>query len=110
MPLYLTQGRYTSESFRALVAKPEDRTEEVGKLIAAAGGKLHSFYYTLGEYDFMLISEAPSEREPIAALLTAAASGTVTDLKTTTMISPADMKQCCSKAGSIAGKFRPIGK
>jgi len=110
MPIFVTQGRYTSEGIKGLVTKPEDRTEEVGKLIAAGGGKLHSFFYTLGEYDFMVIAEGPNERDVVSSLLAAAASGTVTDLKTTAVISAADMKQCCTKAGSIAAKFRPAGK
>jgi len=110
MTLCITQGRYTSEAVRGMVAKPEDRSEEVGKLIAAAGGKLHAFYYTLGEYDFMLIAEGPSERDVVASLLVAAATGTVTDLKTTVVIGAADMKQCFVKAGSIAGKYRPAGR
>lgn len=110
MPIYISQGRYNSDAIRGLMAKPEDRTEEVGKLIAAAGGKLHAFYYTLGEYDFMLIAEAPSEKEAIAAALVAGATGTVTDHKTTIAISGGEMKQCLTKAGSIAGKFRAAGK
>ena len=110
MALCMTQGRYTGDAVRGMVATPEDRAEEVGKLIAAAGGKLHAFYYTLGEYDFMLIAEGPSEKDIVASLLVAAATGTVTNLKTTVMISAADMKQCFAKAGSIAGKYRAAGK
>lgn len=110
MPLFLTQGRYTSEAIRSLVAKPEDRTEEVGKLIGAAGGKLHAFHYTLGEYDFMVIAEAPNERDLVASLLAAAAGGAITDLKTTTVIPPSEMKHCFAKAASIAPKYRSPGK
>lgn len=110
MPLYISQGKYASDAIRGLMAKPEDRTEEVQKLISAAGGKLHAFYYTLGEYDYLLIAEAPSEKDVVAAVLVAAATGTVTDVKTTPVITAADMKQCFARAATLAGKFRPIGK
>ena len=110
MPLFLAQGRYTSEGFRGLVAKPEHRTEERDKLIAAAGGKLYSFRNALGEYDFLLIADAPRARKTVAALLAAAAIGTVTDLKTTSMLTPADRKQWFAKAGSRVGNFRPARK
>jgi len=109
MAIYITQGRYTSEAVRGMVAKPEDRTEELRKLMEAAGGKLLAFYYTLGEYDFLLIAEH-AEQGGIASLLAAAASGTVSDLKTTTAISGPDMVQAFTKAGSLAKKFRPAGK
>ncbi len=110
MPIFITQGRYSAEAVKGLLAKPEDRTEEVSKLIAAAGGKLLSYYNTMGEYDFLLIAEGPSAQDVISSLLVAAATGTVADLKTTVAISGGDMKQCLSKAASIAGKFRPAGR
>lgn len=69
MPIFITQGNYTGQSFKGLIAKPEDRSEEVGKLLAAAGGKLHSLYLTFGEYDFLLVAEAPNEKAMASALL-----------------------------------------
>jgi len=110
MPIFITQGRYTSDAIRGMIAKPEDRTEEVGKLVAAAGGRLLSYYNTMGEYDFLLIAEGQNEKDVISSLLVGAATGTVTDLRTTVAISGGDMKQCLSKAGTISGKFRPAGK
>jgi uncharacterized protein with GYD domain len=109
MPLYLTRGNYTREGFKGLMAKPEDRTEAVRKLIEAAGGKLHSLYFTFGEYDFLLISEASSEKEVTAALLAAAGTGTVTNLNTTIALTGADMKDVLIKANSLSGQFRPAG-
>jgi uncharacterized protein with GYD domain len=110
MAIFITQGNYTSDAIRGLMAKPEDRTEELSKLAAAAGGKLIAFYYTFGEHDFLMIGEGPSEKDFAASLLVAAASGTVTNLKTTVAINAADMTQAFGKAASIAGKFRPAGK
>lgn len=110
MTIFITQGRYNSDAIKGLMSKPEDRTEEIGKLVAAAGGRLLSYYNTMGEYDFLLIAEGPSEKDVITSLLVAAATGTVTDLKTTVAISGGDMKQCLAKAATIAGKFRPAGR
>lgn len=110
MPIFITQGRYNSDAVKGMLAKPEDRTEEVGKLIAAVGGRLHAYYNTMGEHDFLLIAEGPTEKDVISALLVAAATGTVTSLKTTIAISGGDMKQCLAKASTIAGKFRGAGR
>jgi hypothetical protein len=57
MTIYITQGRYTDQAIKGFVAKPEDRSAQVRKLMKAAGGKMIAYYVTLGEYDFLVISE-----------------------------------------------------
>ena len=44
-----------------MLAKPEDRAEMVRQLFAKSGGKLLAYYMTLGEYDFLTVSEGPYE-------------------------------------------------
>ena len=110
MTIYITQGNYTTEAIRGLMAKPEDRTEEVTKLVAAAGGRVLGYYATFGEYDFMLITEAQNELEAATALVVAAGSGGTANLRTTVAMRPADMKQVFGKAGSLAAKFRAAGR
>jgi len=75
MPIFITQGRYTQSAFMEMIARPESRAEAVERIITAAGGKLHSYYMTFGEYDFFSIIDAPDEKTVIAALAVAAAGG-----------------------------------
>jgi uncharacterized protein with GYD domain len=109
MPLFITQGNYTAQSFKGMVAKPEDRTKEVAKLFANAGGKLQALYFTFGEYDFLLIAEAPDEKTMAAALMAAAAGGGVTNLKTMLAMKTSDGKAAFEAAGKLAASFRPAG-
>jgi len=109
MPLFITQGNYTQQSFKGLIAKPEDRTREVAKLIAGVGGKLHAMYLTFGEYDFLLVAEAPDEKAMASALLAAASGGGVAHLKTTLAMSAADGKSAFAAAGKLAASFRSAG-
>jgi uncharacterized protein with GYD domain len=109
MPLFISRGNYTREALAGMTAKPEDRTEAVSKLLSAVGGKLHGLYMTFGEYDFLLIGEAPSEQDVLAVLIAAGGGGGVTNLNTTIAVSGADMKKAFAKAGSIAGQFRAAG-
>jgi hypothetical protein len=37
MPIYMSQGRYSREAIKGMLASPEDRTEAVSKLIQGAG-------------------------------------------------------------------------
>ncbi len=110
MPLYITRGNYTREAVAGMMGKPEDRAEALAQILASVGGKLHAMYYTLGEYDFLIIAEAPSEQELVAVLLVGAASGSVTNLNTTVAWTTAEAKSAFAKANSLAARFRPAGQ
>lgn len=109
MPLFITQGRFTSDAIKGMLAKPEDRFEMVSQLFSKSGGKLLAYYMTFGEYDFLVVSEGPYEGAATSAII-AAASGGVTDLKTTLAMTSADMKAAFEKAGPIAASYRPAGQ
>ncbi len=109
MTIYITQGRFTTKAVEGVLSKPEDRAQSVGALMEARGGTLLNYYVTLGNYDFMIITEGESESDIMAALLTAASTGTVTDLHTVPAITSADAKGVYEKAQSIRASFRPAG-
>jgi uncharacterized protein with GYD domain len=109
MPIFISQGRYTREAVKGMTANPEDRTEEVKKLLAAVGATFHALYFTFGEYDFLLIAEAPNEKSMAAALIAVAGGGGVTDLKTTIALAAAEMKDAFMAAKPIAAYFRSAG-
>src|SRR4249919_3717370 len=54
----VTRGRLTVDYAKGLLAAPEDREPAVRKLIEGAGGKLLNFYFTTGDTDFLLVTEA----------------------------------------------------
>jgi uncharacterized protein with GYD domain len=110
MPIFISQGRYSREAMRGMVNAPEDRTEEVTKLITAAGGRLLSYYLTFGEYDWLLVVEARDEQAVAAAVMAAAAGGGVTDIKTNLALTGAEAKQAFQKAGELAKSFRSAGQ
>ena len=59
MAIFVTQGRFTREYLKGGLAKPEDRQAAISRLCEQAGGKLLNLYFTMGHYDFILISEMP---------------------------------------------------
>ena len=73
MPTYITQGRYTRDAIKGMIVKPEDRADQVARLISKVGGRLVAYYVTFGEYDFLAIAEAPDDVQMAAALFAAAA-------------------------------------
>jgi uncharacterized protein with GYD domain len=107
--LFITQGRFTQNAMKGMLAKPEDREEEVRKLFAKSGGKLLAYYFTFGECDFLIVSEGPSVQDGAVAAIVAAAGGGVSDVKTTMAMTSAEMKNAFAKAGPIAASFRSAG-
>jgi uncharacterized protein with GYD domain len=109
MPIYITRGCYSAESIKNLVANPEDRQQSVSKLAESVGAKLLNFYVTLGHYDFLVITEAPSAKEASALIVAAAATGSVTDIETTEAFTGSEAKQMFTIAGQAMQKYKLPG-
>ena len=110
MTIYISQGRYTAAAIKGMSAKPEDRSEAVAELFAAAGARLISWYLTLGPYDWLIIAEAPDEPTMISAVLAAAAGGSLSDITTTVALTASDTAKAFQRAGELTLKFRSAGR
>ena len=99
MPLYMTQAGYTSEAWVALSQNPENRSEAFGRLAESMGGRLLSFYNSFGEYDLLVIYEAPDESTAAAIVLTAVSPGHLRSVKTTVLLSAEEGMEAMRKAG-----------
>ncbi len=111
MTIYITQGRYTRDAIIGMIDKPEDRTKAVAALAAAAGAKLLSYYVTFGDYDFLVIMEGGRDpTKTMAALMTVAATGGVTDLKTTVAVSSQDAVKAMRAAKKMVKGFKAAGR
>jgi uncharacterized protein with GYD domain len=92
-----------------MVIKPEDRADAVARLLSKAGGRLIGHYLTFGEYDFLVIAEAPSETQMAAVLLAAGSGGGVTGLRTMLAMTSVEAKGAFAAAGDLAPSFRSPG-
>ncbi len=110
MPTFIAQGRFTGEAVKGMLQTPEDRTEPVAKLFEAMGAKLISWYLTSGEYDWLLIVEAPGPDVVMAAAIVATGGGGVTGIKTSAAFSGPETKTMFEKAGRAASKFKSAGR
>src|ERR1700730_14323125 len=61
MPLYIYQAAYTAESVAAQIREPADRFEAVRPAFEAMGGKIVVGGYPFGEYDMLVVIEAPAD-------------------------------------------------
>lgn len=109
MPVYITQGRYTREAIKGMIVKPEDRADQAARLLSKIGGRLIGYYVTFGDYDFLLIADAPNEQQMAAALFAAASGGGVTDMKTTVALTSIEAKGAFAAASDLAPSFKSAG-
>lgn len=105
MARYIVTGSYTAAAMKGLMAKPSDREAATSALVAAAGGKLHAFYMTTGDTDFLMITETDNLQDMLAALIVAGASGAVSGLKTVQAFSSAEFLMAQKRAGEIAARY-----
>ena len=69
MPSYVVLANYTEQGLRNIQEAPSSgyRVEDV---VEKVGGRLTAIYLTMGQYDLVLLAEAPSDEAFATALLT----------------------------------------
>lgn len=101
MPQYLMQLSYTGDAWAGLVASPRNRIKDVEPVIKKAGMKLIYSAMSFGEYDIVVIAEAPDNVSVVGLAMDLAGGGTIKDVKTTPLISWEDGVKAMRKAGKI---------
>ena len=81
MPSYIVLIKLTDQGIKDIKNAPQ-RIEAAAKALEALGGKMTGFYLTMGEYDYVAISECPSDEVAMTFWLGLGAAGNV---KTTTL-------------------------
>lgn len=81
MPTYVSLVKWTDQGIRNVKDSPK-RIEAFEGAVKAAGGSMKGLYLTLGEYDLVVVTEAPSDEAATRLILATAAQGNV---RTTTL-------------------------
>ncbi|GAB4384648.1 GYD domain-containing protein [Albidovulum sp.] len=105
MAQYIVTGSYTAAAMKGMIANPSDREKATGALIAAAGGRMESYFITTGETDFIIRVTTEDISGMLAALMVAGASGAVANLKTVQCFTSAEYLKAQKAAGAIAAKY-----
>jgi len=105
MAQYIITGCYTAAAMKGMIAHPSDREKATGALIAAAGGKLESFFLTTGDTDFIMRVTTDNLVKMLASLMVAGASGSATNLKTVQCFTSAEFLAAQKEAGALTMKY-----
>jgi uncharacterized protein with GYD domain len=108
MSFYLTRFSYTPETWARLAQHPEDRREAAKAYIESVGGKLHGFWYALGEFDGYTLWEAPNAVAMAAVSMALSGGGALRKCETTALLTVEDTLEALGKVESI--RYRSPGK
>lgn len=60
MPTYVMLANWTDQGARQVKDSPK-RMDSAKKILGEMGGRFHSFYMTMGDYDVIVVYEAPDD-------------------------------------------------
>ena len=98
MTFYLVEVGYKDTAAKTLVDNPQSREDIIKKAIGSLGGKLHSFFFALGDFDVVAIAEFPDNASAAAFALATASKGAVSRYRTTVLLTPAEGVEAMKKA------------
>ncbi len=98
MPTYLWQGSYSPDGAKGLSKDGgSKRRASIKQTVEAAGGKLHAFYFAIGQDDVIGIAEFPDQATATAVSVAVRATGMVS-IRTTVLLTPEEMDAATKKA------------
>lgn len=98
MGLYMYEVAYTPESLAAQIKEPQDRIEAVRASLEAMGIKILVWGYPLGEYDVLIVIEAPDDTTAASVALAVTAGGAVKSSRTTRLLTGQERIESLRKA------------
>ena len=101
MALYMTQFAYTSEAWATLGKNPQDRSAAGREAVQKLGGRIVGFYYCFGEYDGVVLVDAPDDVTATAVVLAAVAPGHMRATRTTRLMTVEEGMEAMRKAGTV---------
>ncbi len=109
MAKYAVIGGYTSEAWAKMIENPGDRVAAIRKTAEAVGCKLESFYWSLGDDDYLGIVDAPDDISVGAFSVAVGSSGSLRNLRTIKLIAPEDGRKLLEKAKSAKAVYSAPG-
>ena len=87
MTLYMYQASYTAKSMAAQLTEPHDPMEAVRPTLEELGATILVAGFPFGEYDVLIVYEAPDDVTAASVAMAVAAAGEVKSAKTTRLLS-----------------------
>jgi uncharacterized protein with GYD domain len=87
MALFMYQASYTAKSLAAQLKEPQDPVDVIRPTLEEVGAKMLVAGFPFGEYDVLIVYEAPDDTTAASVAMAVAAAGEVRLGKTTRLLS-----------------------
>jgi len=107
MALYMYQASYSARSMAAQLKEPQDPVEAIRPTLEDLGAKMVVAGFPFGEYDVLVVYEAPDDMTAASVAMAVAAEGEVKSAKTTRLLSGQEWLESLRKRRTVnTGKAR----
>ena len=86
MPLYMYQASYTARSMASQLKEPQDPVEVMRPALEELGATIVVAGFPFGDYDVLLVYDAPDDMTAASVAMAVAAAGEVRSGKTTRLL------------------------
>jgi len=104
MALYMYQASYTAKSMAAQLKDPEDPVDAIRTALADVGAEIVVAGFPFGEYDLLVVYEAPDDMTADSVAMAVAAAGEVKSAKTTRVLSGQEWLESLRKRRIVSGR------
>jgi uncharacterized protein with GYD domain len=104
--------KYTDQATKGMTDNPQDRAAAIAKSAEAFGGNVEAIYYFPmgGEFDGMIIQQAPSDSAVEATGLVARSTGALAKLVVVPIIASGEFKTLMETVKQGAASYAPPGR
>ena len=109
MALYMYQASYTAKSMAAQLNDPQDPVEAIRPTLEEMGATIMVAGFPFGEYDVLVVYEAPDDMTAASVAMAIAAAGEVRSAKTTRVLSGQEWLESLRKRRIVTTRKAPSG-
>ena len=109
MSLYLFRFKLSNDAFAAYVKEHSHRAAAARRLIEAAGGKLHNYYYSVSTAETIAITEIDAESMAAVEMVTMS-SGVFTSVEGIEIIDSKSMTAAMETANKVVSAYQAPNK
>jgi uncharacterized protein with GYD domain len=104
MALYMYQASYTAKSMAAQLRNPQDPVEAIKSALEDVGATIVVAGFPFGEYDMLVVYEAPDDMTAASVAMAVAAEGEVKSAKTTRVLSGQEWVESLRKRHIVSAR------
>ena len=109
MPLFMYQASFTAKSMADQLRKPQDPVEVIRPALEEVGASIVVAGFPFGEYDVVVVYEAPDDMTAASVAMAVAAAGEVRSGKTTRLLSGQEWLESLRKRRIVTNRKRSSG-